>query len=414
MAGLLDYINKGGQYLDGLMQRLVTPDVVADPAMLEMMTPEQRAAATRAARSAGIAGLQKGAQAGLPWYAMNSAQTQHAQPVYNQYVDQAVASVEELRKRREASTRRESVAELVKRITSGEDPLSAEYTPEQLAVLPALTPDEQAALLAKSAFPKESGINIATAGTIQQTRKLANGNIGVVVQTGDPKNPVKIVDTGEPYISELPSDIRSLQELMQNPELLAIIAEKAKQDSTGKKTGEANVDAQVALPGLIATNERHIQSLEELRDQISELPTNALTGPVLSLFSSRFQTAQAALYEEALQNIAALAQAGVKLNPLTEKEVEILFTTSPKLTNKPEANVQIINERINRIRKVTASLREQLAVIDSGRNITEWRPGQPAPRTEPVPMPATTPGSVANPPPGGPGSVSTIPTIKRP
>jgi hypothetical protein len=404
MASLLDWIERGSNAIVKGVDSFSSPHTFADPAMLEMLTPEQRDAAMGYARSAGVAGMQAAAGKNAPWYALGAARDMSAQPAYEQYVNGAAASVEALRKRREDSGRRKSVAELVARISGGEDPLSEQYTPEQIAVLQTLSPDEQAALLAKQAFPKESGISVATSGTVQGGRfKLQNGNIGAMVQTGDPANPVRIVDTGQPYISEDPSDIRSLEMLSQNPELLRALFEKSRHDKEGGKTGEANVDAKMTLPALIATNERHIENMSDLRNQLASLPTNALTGQVLQIFSSRFQSAQAALYEEALQNIGALKAQGISLQPITEKELEVLFTTSPKLTNKPDANLRIIDDRIRRAKKVIADLRSQLAVIDAGGNATDWRPAG-----------AQAPGSPAQPPqPRQPSSIPVLPQHRQ-
>lgn len=407
MASLLDYLNRFGDGAQRVMDRLVTPDLAIDPAMEAMMTPEQVKAAQRQARSAGIAGMARAADAGAHWTALRSEQNLAGQGAYNSYLGNAVASVEELRKRRDSEGRRKAIAELVGRLSNPEDPLTQQYTPEQIAVLGALDPDAQAALLAKSAFPKESGVSIASAGSVQKVVKLANGNIGVVVQTGDPQEPAVVKDLGTPYVSELPSDIRSLLELGRNPELIATAEELEKRKKTGAETGGANVKVMTELPALIATNQRHVEQLEQLRDKVGALDSGALTGRVLQQFSSEFQTAQAMMYEEALLQIGALKAAGASLNPITEKELEILFTTSPKLTNQPKANVQIINTRIQRIQRVMEDLQAQLDAARAG-DVTDYNPG-----VRPPPAPALRPGDVANPPPGGPGSVSKIPVLPQ-
>lgn len=416
MAGLLDRLNAGGAKVLQALEAIATPNVYGDPAMEAMMSEEQRAAAKGYARSAGIAGMHEAAAKGSPWTELLARRDFRAMPAYRQYLDSAVASVEELRKRRDSEGRRDKVAELVGRLSNPEDPLSQEYTPEQIALLGTLTPDEQAALMAKKAFPKESGISIASAGSVQKVMKLANGNIGVVVQTGDPSRPAVVNDLGTPYISELPSDIRSLIELGQRPELIQTARTLEEQKKTGADIGAANVAALKELPPLIATNQRHIEQLTELRNKLATLDSGALTGRVLQQFSAEFQTAQAMMYEEALLQIGALKSAGASLNPITEKELEILFTTSPKLTNRPEANVSIIDTRIKRIQRVIADLQQQVGAARAG-DVTQYDPTPgaapysppPAPG-QPVPAPAP-----QNVPRGGPsGGVSVIPTIRRP
>ena len=416
MAGLLDRLNAGGAKVLQALEAIATPNVYGDPAMEAMMSEEQRAAAKGYARSVGIAGMQEAAQKNLPWYALGSARDIKAMPAYRQYLDSAVASVDELRKRRDSEGRRDKVAELVARLSNPEDPLSQEYTPEQIALLGTLTPDEQAALMAKKAFPKESGISIASAGSIQKVMKLANGNIGVVVQTGDPSKPAVVNDLGTPYISELPSDIRSLIELGQRPELIDTARRRELAESTGAKTGEANVAVLKEVPAIIATNQRHIEQLSDLRNRLAGLDSGALTGRVLQQFSADFQTAQALMYEEALLQIGALKAAGASLNPITEKELEVLFTTSPKLTNRPEANLKIIDERIKRVQRLQADLQQQVAAARAG-DVTQYDPTPGAAPYSPPPgpgqpVPAPAPQRV---PQGGPsGGVSVIPTIRKP
>lgn len=415
MAGLLDYLAKGLGAIGKIGEGLGTADVAGDPAMLEMLTPEQRAAAQKRANLAGIAAMQEGAAKGLPWYAMTTARDFKADPAYNSFLANAVSSVEELRKRRDADGRRQKVAELVGRLSNPEDPLAQEYTPEQIAVLGAMSPDEQAALLAKTAFPKESGINVATSGTVQGGRfKLPNGNIGAMVQTGDPQNPVRIIDTGTAYISEDPSLIRGLDALLEDPRRIQVAGDLKKGEAVGTKTGEANVAAMVALPQAINAGRNALASMETFKAELAATPTGALTGRVLQMFNADFQKLEADAYSEALREIGRLKNEGVSLNPITENELDLLLKTSPRLTNRPEANIAIIEQRMERGRRALQQLEEQLAWIDAGYDITQYRPGQAPPSPAPVPRPQLRPGDVANPPPGGPGSVSRIPTIRKP
>jgi hypothetical protein len=105
------------------------------------------------------------------------------------------------------------------------------------------------------------------------------------------------------------------------------------------------------------------------------------------------------------QNVVnQIAEQGVRLNPITENELKLLLSTSPQLTNRPEANVRILNDRIAQIDRTIQKLRDQLATLDNGGNITDYRPGQ---------VPASAPQVSAPPAAGGPGSVSTIPTIRK-
>lgn len=410
MAGLLDYLKKGVAGFGDFGMKLGEANIAADPAVMEMLTPEQRAAAQKKANLAARAAMHEAAQSGAPWWEMLDRRDFKAQPAHENFITSAAASVEELRKRRDADGRRQKVSELVARLSNPDDPLAKEYSAEQIAVLGALGPDEQAAMLAKTAFPKESGINVATAGSLQYKTKLPNGNLGIVVQTGNPANPFEVKDAGVPYYETDPANVRSAYAFATDPRLAQGVNNEAQARSTGAETGKVNVAALTALPQALAATNSRIESLKGLQSQLANLPTNQLTGQTLVYYDTQFQIARAAVLEEALLNLGRLKDAGVNLQPITEKELAILMDTSARMTNNREANVAILQQRIDALMGIKNRIDEQLRILDAGGNITDWRPGQ-----APPPSPAATPGAGPyTPPAGGPGSVSTIPTIKRP
>ena len=79
---------------------------------------------------------------------------------------------------------------------------------------------------------------------------------------------------------------------------------------------------------------------------------------------------------------AALADQGVRLNPLTEQEIKILFNTSAQLTSYPEANVEILNKRIERWREVLKDIEHQKAHYDKGGTPSNYE-GRPREQSEP-------------------------------
>jgi hypothetical protein len=382
----LDFKNFGNKLVQSL-EAITSPNLAMDPAQLEMLAPEQREQAIRRARYAGNAGMAAAASQNLPWYATLGAKNEKGQSAYDQYVSGAVASVEELRKRRESADSRGGVGKLVAGIISGE--IQTDLTDQQKSLLPSLTPDEQKTVLQKYMYPKEMGVNVATSGVVVGSDyELPNGNRGYTIQDPSAPSGLRHVDSGIKYI-ERPSRERLLQAYANDPEMLRMILAEGQAGATGTKTGEANVSARVALPQQILQARNSISTMESLRDELAALPSGALTGRVLGLFSSQFQTAGAAAYGEMLREIGRLKQnEGVSLNPITENELAILAATSPKLTNNPEANAKIINDRIERGRRVLAQIESQLEWIRSGNDITDWDPNSVGQPGRPAPAPA--------------------------
>jgi len=405
MAGLLDYVNRAGRGLYGILDRMATPNIAEDPAMLEMMTPEQRKAAAQQARSAGIYAMQKAAAGGAPWHALSQVQDVNAQPAYNAYVQNAVQSVEELRKRRDDDGRRTRIAETVARITNPEDPLAQKYTPEQRAVLGSLTPDQQAEILMKTEFPKQAGVSVATAGTVQgRAYKLPNGNRGWDVQTGDLEKPVITFDTGVPYVQDDPSEILTRERLLMDPRLIDIKGQDARTTVEGQEAGKTQMEflrtAPQALYGALTNRDK----LVAMRDRVAAAGTGKLTGPALVLFQSEMQALESELAEQALFLIGELKAAGVSLQPVSNEEFEFLKKPGAQITNNGAANLKIIDRRIKAIDELVRGLQEQLDFVDAGGDISRWRPKR---RDQPAPAPAASP-SAAPPAQRAPSKLPTL------
>lgn len=402
MNSLLDFGKRVGTGLTGLLDGLVDPRYSRDTALEAEAGEEQTRIAQERARQASLAAM---LEPGRKWYTMTAAGDAAGGQAYGQHILGAAGVAEELRKRREEQARRERLAKLISEapnLTGGDG--KPVYTEQQLGVLGALGADEQAKVLMQSAFPKLSASGVATAGNIVATKRGRNGNIVVVVQTGDPANPVSVVDTGVQTEAELPSEIRTRLALLQDPTLIDVNAQDKQAATEGTETGKANIAALSTLPQMIAGTQGHIEQLKSLREQMASLPTGPIQGAVLSKVSSDMQVALAAVQQESLMNIARLAEAGVRLNPITEKELNILFQTSPQLSNYADANVRIIDARIKQFERTLRRLQAQLDLLDEGNDITDYRPS-----ASPAPAPAAAPAPGAPAPAAQPSRFPTLP-----
>lgn len=109
-----------------------------------------------------------------------------------------------------------------------------------------------------------------------------------------------------------------------------------------------------------------IKTVQQLRDELAALGTGPLVGEVRARMEAKYQVARAKLNTYALKNIAALADMGVKLNPITVEELKILFDTSPQLSNLAEANVEILDNKLSELNRLWGDLTERKNFYDLG------------------------------------------------
>lgn len=114
---------------------------------------------------------------------------------------------------------------------------------------------------------------------------------------------------------------------------------------------------------------------DDLEAIVEQLPsTGPITGDVLGRINTDYQRARAMLYGNALRNIGSLSAQGIRLNPITENELNLLLATQPQLSSNREANLKIIADERRKIRRLMDDINEQIEWIDSGKDINDWRP----------------------------------------
>ena len=147
---------------------------------------------------------------------------------------------------------------------------------------------------------------------------------------------------------------------------------------------EAKTQFKLSFPGLMTNARASRDLLVGIAKEIEGLPTGPGSEAVMTKINAKYQAAEAQLKQAALENIAALAQKGVKLNPVTEEELRILLSTSPSLTNYPEANKQILEKRIAMFENVMKDLEDQMSFYEKGGNPLDYKGRtREEPKTEP-------------------------------
>ncbi len=384
MDNLLNRAKQFGGGLLTMIDRLGTANVMHDPALDELAGGPGAAIAAEAARRQGLAAM---LQPGLPWYAMGVARDAAGQDTYNSSISSAVKTAEQVRQMRADKKRREALAEWI----AGAPKLTRQdgkpqFSDAQISGLEALSPDEQAKVLSKQLFPELDSQNVATAGQINSRTKLPNGNLGIIVQTGDPSQPWAIDDTGIPYYEQAPSVIRTADGLIADPSRVAAIAGLEGEKTLRQETEKVNVAFdQMAGPALQAAYS-DIANYDRLLAQVKGMGTGPVTGAVMAKLSADFQLADSRMKMAGLSMIAELKSRGISLTPITERELAILMQPTPQLSNYAEANVAIIGDRVRSLKSIVAVLESQLAFREQGGDITKWRPAKPG--TAPTAAPA--------------------------
>ncbi len=372
--------------LAGAIGKFSDPRIVRDPRMEELAGEEGVALAQQQARAASMHAMM---QPGIPWYAMTVAGDAEGQLGYSKGIAGAADLAEKIRARRDSDERRKRLADL---IANAPNLTKADGTPEfsrlQLDTLGALSADEQAKIFGTYAFPKMSPSGTATAGSVQAVKRGPNGNILAVVQTGDPYNPVTVVDTGVQTEAELPSEIRSRIALANDPTLIDVNARDKQAETTGAETGKANVAFDQMAGTTLAQTQADLASYQTLKAQVAGLDSGPIKGPVMAKLNADFQVADARMKMQGLRMIGELKAAGISLTPITERELAILMQPTPQLTNYKEANLTIIEDRVQSLQRIISQLESQIAFRDQGGDITRWRgtrgPAQPAPAAAPA------------------------------
>jgi len=163
-------------------------------------------------------------------------------------------------------------------------------------------------------------------------------------------------------------------------------ADQAGAEAESAASGTLQPAAKLKINTLIANNRRSLNRYEGLMEMLEGLPTGPMTGRAKGEYLAKYQIARQAITKNALLFIGALSDMGIRLNPITEEEIKLMFTGQPKIDNYSEANIAILKSEIELINKALGELNDKRDWVDSGGKIEdfpEYNPAAPADDDEP-------------------------------
>lgn len=302
---------------------------------------------------------------GAQWFNMDDYGHVGATPGYVTGLQNAITNATTLRDRRMDDERRTRLAQHINKL-AGLEPDDPDYlSPADRDFLLATDPKTQSEVLQKHQFP------VLSQGAVAGTLQMIPGNDGFWYRV--PKDGSDPVKTTVPV--QDPSAWRTDALRMQDPDYLQYQQQVAHRKEYGKQEGQALAEAQQSAPAAYQSTDNAIRRLESIKARLQELPTGRIEGPARVWFDSEMQAVEAELNDIALRNIANLADAGVRLNPITEAELALLMSVSANVQNLPEANIRIIDDTIARLLRQRDQTYEFLTFIDNPTSrILEWRP----------------------------------------
>jgi hypothetical protein len=279
----------------------------------------------------------------------------YAQEQYGRELMQAVQVAEALKQRRLESGRTAKIAEYFKNAT--------DLTPQQRTVFEALPPDKAAELMKDREF---ASLN-AKGDAVHSTMEGANGNLWIVGNDGTMK------DTKIPY-NQTTSEMRTMIAFATQDQVREGARVRSFADKYGEQSATFQAEVEATLPVIMRDASSSVMELNKLRNELRSLGTGRLVGPALEQVSAKMQAIHAQLNERALLKIGELKQKGVSLQPITEKELAELKSTSASIGNLPAANIEIIDRQINTLNRVISEIEDQLRWIDEGKPALSYRP----------------------------------------
>lgn len=301
---------------------------------------------------------------GAAWYNMGDIAGAVAQQGYTNQLTNAANAAETLRQRREREARDKGIRERVAQMTGLSD--------EQRGFLGVASPDAAEQVLAKHLFPTSAQGGRAAAGSIVSTYRRPDGRKVAIVQTGDPENPVKEVEMG--YEDASTSEMRTMQAYDTDAAMARGIRQREFARMYGTEAAKVQTKAEAEIPMVMQQAHQGIQRLTALRAKLAALPTGPIEGKAKLLYQAEMQAINAELNNNALKKIADLQNEGVRLTPITEHELKILFSVSPSVENLPAANVAILDRQIAELQRTLQTSMDYMRYIDSGAPILSYRP----------------------------------------
>lgn len=384
MAGLLDTIKRGGRGLleaaDALGQYQYAPDGAApagyeeDPMVLAAR--KQYDTNYRAARAQAI-------RQGARWYEMGDIAGAAANQRYGADLTNALSTSEALRARREKNSQREAIRKYVMEGAGLES-----MSDEQRQFLQAVDPDTATPIIAQQLFPEAMGSSSSQAFATQVD---ADGHIWTISRDNRPTM-MRDPETGRPLRAQDPADIRTLQALQNDPNLMDAIRGRNAAGAYGTQEGEANVQARLAAAGGVAMARRQIPGLQQTLEKVKQLPTGVIAQNA-KFYNSELRELDARLSRYALENIGRMKAAGVNLGQITVVEFEKLMGVEAGVDKPPATNIALIESRIRDLQQLMEDSEAVLDYLDAGGSILKYRiPGTgPAPAAAPAQAPAAGP-----------------------
>ena len=187
----------------------------------------------------------------------------------------------------------------------------------------------------------------------------------------------------------------------QNPNAIPAAVDLSGKTQGAKTDAEKTALFTTAYPDVINTFNDHLQNLQSLRAQMAALDPGPILGSIKSKLLSDYQNASAATASEGLRTMGALHQMGVSLAPMSEADRDIIFNTSPKMTNDRDANLKIIDRAISNLERQRGAVTRQRLAIANGKTLGSYMPPAVTPQggllsdeaaaAQGAPTPATTP-----------------------
>lgn len=366
MANLLDRAKTfGGNLLDfahayGMKQYQPIGQSDLESMAGAQQTEEARKVYDQQYKAARAKAISEGAQ----WWQMGDIAGAAAQQGYTNQLTNAANAAETLRQRRDREARDKGIRERVAQMTGLND--------EQRGFLGVASPDTAEQILSKHLFPTSAQNGRASAGSIVSTYRRPDGRKVAIVQTGDPENPVKEVEMG--YEDTSTSEMRTMQSYDTDAAMARGIRQREFARTYGVEASKVQTKAEAEIPMVMQQAHQGIQRLTALRAKLAALPTGPIEGKAKLLYQAEMQAINAELNNNALKKIADLQNDGVRLTPITEHELKILFSVSPSIENLPAANVAILDRQIAELQRTLQTSMDYMRYIDSGAPILSYRP----------------------------------------
>lgn len=356
-GNLLDFVVDYGQRRYSPEQpNAMAQELATDPGVLAA----QRAYDRNYRISRGEA-IRKGAR----WYEMDDYGRAGAEQQYGRDLMGAFQQAEALKQVRDRSARERGIRGLLGEL---------ELTPSQRGYLDAAGPEAAQEILAKHLFPSLSGKNGATPGTIGTTKVDRAGNVWTQVQTGDPNEPVKWVRADGFTVDERPAALRSAEGFYEDPRYTEGMRKLKFAERYGAEAAAVQTKAEAEVPSAVMQASKARARLEALRDRVAKIETGRFVGPLQENYKAELQAINSEFNMLGLKNIGTLNQEGIRLNPISEHELKILFSTAPTIANEPAANVEILNRMIGELDNIISNGTALIGHIDSGLPVLSYRP----------------------------------------